>query len=440
VHYLVNPAPLGGGAVAVPGDKSISHRALMLGAIGDGETVVRGFLQGEDCKATLAALRSMGVGIDLLDATTLRIHGVGMHGLAAPPADLDLQNSGTGMRLLAGLLCGQRFSSRLTGDASLMRRPMARVIEPLGRMGADIGSNGGLPPLTINGNRRLCGIRYSLPVASAQVKSAILLAALYAEGETSINEPAPTRDHTERMLKSLGVSLRAEGRRISMTGKQPVRSAPVDVPGDLSSAAFLIVAGLLAPQCELLVQGVGINPTRNGVIEILRCMGAKIEVENCEMMGFEPVADIRVRSSELRGIDVDPSLVSLAIDEFPLLFVAAAAAAGRTRFAGIGELRVKESDRISAMAEGLRCLGVSVEESDDGAEILGGTIAGGSVESHGDHRVAMSFAVAGTIAEGPLKILHADAVDTSFPDFVGCLRSVGADLTVEHSATAGKLP
>jgi 3-phosphoshikimate 1-carboxyvinyltransferase len=434
VHYLVNPAPLTGGVAAVPGDKSISHRALMLGAIGDGVSVVSGFLPGEDCKATLAALRAMGAKIEVLDTTTLRIHGAGMHGLRKPAAALDLGNSGTGMRLFAGLLCGQAFPSTLTGDESLTRRPMARVIEPLTRMGAAIDSNDGLPPLWIRGNRRLTGIHYSLPVASAQVKSAVLLAALYAHGETSIVEPVPTRDHTERMLQAMGVVLQAESGRIRMSGNQTVRSANVEVPGDLSSAAFVILAALIAPDCELLLERVGMNPTRTGVIEILRQMGAAIEVENCGSLGLEPVADIRVRSSALNAIDVEPSLVSLAIDEFPVLFVAAAAARGRSRFTGIGELRVKESDRISVMAEGLRQLGISVEEFDDGASVRGGTLTGGIVDSRGDHRVAMSFAVAATISGSPVKVLHTNAVETSFPGFVECMRSVGADIAVGREA------
>ena len=433
MDYVVNPAPLTGGKYAVPGDKSISHRALMLSAIADGESVVSGFLQGEDCKATVAALRALGVKIDAPDTTTLAIQGAGMRGLKASAAPLDLGNSGTGMRLFAGLLCGQDFPSRLIGDASLTRRPMARVIEPLTRMGADIDSNGGLPPLTIRGGRALAGIHYALPVASAQVKSAILLAALYADGDTTVIEPAPTRDHTERMLQSLGVTLQGDGRRISVRGRQIVKAANIEVPGDLSSAAFVIVAGLIAPDCEVLLERVGMNPSRSGVIDILREMGASIDVENTGLLGFEPVADLRVRSSALAAIDVDPSLVSLAIDEFPVLFVAAAAAQGRTRFTGIGELRVKESDRISAMAEGLRQLGIAVDEFEDGADVHGGVLKGGAVESHGDHRVAMSLAVAGTIAASPVRIRHADNVDTSFPGFIDGMRFLGADVTTSRT-------
>jgi len=412
----------------LPGDKSISHRALMLCAIAEGESVVTGLLQGEDCKATLAALRAMGVRVDVVDQSTLRIQGAGMHGLTEPTTILDMGNSGTAMRLFSGLLCGQPFTTVLAGDESLMRRPMARVIEPLARMGAEIDSHNGLPPLTVRGGRRLTGIHYALPVASAQVKSAILLAGLYADGETSVLEPAPTRDHTERMLQFLGVSLQAENGRIRMPGPQVVRAADIDVPGDLSSAAFIMLAALIAENCEVHLERVGMNPTRHGVVEILRRMGAAIEIDGCKAKGVEAVADVRVRSSRLRGIDVDPALVSLAIDEFPVLFVAAAAAEGDTRFAGIGELRVKESDRISAMAEGLRKLGIAVQESDDGALIEGGAFAGGVVDSHGDHRVAMSLAVAGTIARSPVTVLDTDAVGTSFPGFVECMRAVGADI------------
>jgi 3-phosphoshikimate 1-carboxyvinyltransferase len=422
----------------VPGDKSISHRALMLGAIAEGESVVSGFLPGEDCKATLAAVRSMGVTVQELDEATLKVSGAGMHGLQAPAGPLDMGNSGTAMRLFTGLLCGQAFATTLAGDASLSKRPMRRVIDPLSRMNAFIGSNDGLPPLTIHGGRKLTGIDYSLPVASAQVKSAILLAALYAEGDTNVTEPAVTRDHTERMLQNFGVKLEAENGRIRIGGKQVLRGADVHVPGDLSSAAFVMLAAILAPECEVLLKGVGVNPTRSGIIEVLRQMGAAIDIRPRGMHGLEPVADIRVRSSLLRGIDVDPALVSLAIDEFPVLFVAAAAADGRTRFTGIGELRVKESDRISTMAEGLRKLGIQVQETDDGASVLGGSFTGGTVESHGDHRVAMSLAIAGTIAASPVTVLDTDAVDTSFPGFVECLKAAGADIsirTTEHVRT-----
>jgi 3-phosphoshikimate 1-carboxyvinyltransferase len=377
----------------------------------------------------MAALRSMGVRIAEPDRTTLRITGAGMRGLSVPATILDMGNSGTAMRLFAGLLCGQPFTTVLTGDDSLMRRPMARVIAPLAQMGAKIDSCNGLPPLTIRGVRRLTGIHYALPVASAQVKSAVLLAGLYADGDTCVVEPAPTRDHTERMLQFLGVTVQAENGRIRMAGGQLVRSAGIDVPGDLSSAAFIMLAAILAGNCEVRMPGVGMNPTRRGVVEILRQMGADIEIEDVTSEGFEPTADVRVRSSRLRGIDVDPALVSLAIDEFPVLFVAAAAATGRTRFSGIGELRVKESDRIGSMSDGLRKLGIAVEESDDGASVQGGVFRGGTVDSHGDHRVAMSLAIAGTVAAGPVTVLNTETVDTSFPGFVECLRAIGADIS-----------
>lgn len=420
----------------MPGDKSISHRALLLAAIADGPTRVSGFLDGEDCLATVAALRAMGVEIDSIDATTLVVHGAGMHGLGCPADDLDMGNSGTAMRLFAGLLCGQAFTSVLTGDESLNRRPMARVVLPLAAMGARIDSRNGRPPLTVCGGCRLSGIDYSLPVASAQVKSAILLAALYASGDTVVTEPAATRDHTERMLRSMGVDLESQNGRIHIKGGQSVMPADVRVPADLSSAAFCVLAALIAPECELVIENVGVNPTRTGFIEILREMGADIVLEHPRSLGQEPVADLRVRSSQLTGIRVDPALVSLAIDEFPVLFVAASAARGSTRFDGIGELRVKESDRIGAMATGLRQLGIHVDESADGAVVQGGALTGGTVDSYGDHRIAMSLAVAGTIAASAVRILRTDAVATSFPGFAECMQSLGVDIASLESPVA----
>jgi 3-phosphoshikimate 1-carboxyvinyltransferase len=436
VHWTVNPSQAAGGVVRVPGDKSISHRALMLGSIAEGESRIRNFLPGEDCRATLAAMRRMGVAVDEPDATSLIVHGAGRRGLEAPFEPLDMQNSGTAMRLLAGLLSGQSFISTLTGDASLSRRPMGRIIEPLSRMGARIESNGGLPPLIVHGAGTLAGIEYALPVASAQVKSAILLAGLYADGDVAVTEPATTRDHTERMLLAMGVALETGGGRIAMRGGQGLAAADIEVPGDLSSAAFLVVAALVAAGCEAVIKGVGVNPTRTGAISILRQMGADIAVENERLAGHEPVADLRVRASDLRGIDVDPSLVSLAIDEFPVLFVAAAAARGRTRFTGIAELRLKESDRIGAMAAGLARLGIRVEEIEDGAVVYGGRFTGGSVDSCGDHRVAMAFAVAGSIAEAPVRVLDTAAVGTSFPGFVDCVRGLGLDVMPDRESSA----
>ena len=429
MHFIVTPSSIGDSTLSVPGDKSVSHRALMLGSIAEGRTTVSGFLAGEDCLATLAAMRQLGVSIEQPGPTELAIEGVGMHGLRPTANALDLGNSGTAMRLMAGLLCGQDFSSVLIGDRSLTSRPMGRIIRPLTEMGASIASNDGMPPLRITGTRSLRAIDYALPVASAQVKSAVLLAGLYADGTTSVAEPAVTRDHTERMLGSMGVRVAIDGARISVAGGQKLAGCHIEVPGDLSSATFLILAALLAENAELVIQNVGINPTRTGVIDILRSMGADIGIENPRQLGEEPVADLRVRSSQLHGTQVDPALVSLAIDEFPALFVAAAAAAGKTEFSEIGELRVKESDRIGAMATALRALGIRVDESADGATVHGGQFTGGSVDSHGDHRVAMAMAVAATVASGEVRIGDVDAVDTSFPGFASCLAAIGADIS-----------
>ena len=428
MHFKVSPSRVEDARVTVPGDKSVSHRALMLGSIANGRTDVSGFLAGEDCLQTLAAMRALGVSIEQAESTVISIEGVGLAGLRASATALDLGNSGTAMRLMAGLLSGQRFDSTLTGDASLTGRPMGRIITPLSQMGAEIDSANGNPPLRIHGKGALRAIDYELPIASAQVKSAVLLAGLYAKGTTSVTEPAVTRDHTERMLRSMGVKVSTSGHRISIDGGQALEGCRVRVPADLSSAAFVILAALLAEKADIVIANVGINPTRTGVIDILQGMGADISMENRLELGDEPVADIRVRSSRLHGGAVDPALVSLAIDEFPVLFVAAAAATGNTRFSGIGELRVKESDRIAAMAQGMRNLGVTVEETPDGAVVHGGGFTGGTVRSFGDHRVAMSLAVAGTVADGEVVVRDVDAVDTSFPGFRSCMASIGADI------------
>ncbi len=425
MQFIVQPSAISDATVSVPGDKSVSHRALMLGAIAEGRTSISGFLAGEDCQATLTALTSMGVDIEQSDSTEVVVQGVGLHGLVEPENELDLGNSGTAMRLMTGLLSGQSFTSVLTGDESLNSRPMQRVILPLGLMGASIDSDDGRPPLTVNGTGQLQGIDYTLPVASAQVKSALLLAGLYADGVTTVEEPAVTRDHTERMLVSMGANIERADNRISIMGKQVLRGSDIQVPADLSSASFLILATLLAQRAEVLIQGVGVNPTRTGVIDILQAMGGDIRMENARLYGEEPVADIRVRSSTLHGGPVDPQLVSLAIDEFPALFVAAAAAKGSTEFSGIGELRVKESDRISTMATALRHLGIRVDEFDDGAVVHGGSFTGGQVDSHGDHRVAMSLAIAGTIAADTVTVDDVAAVNTSFPGFEDCLFRLG---------------
>jgi 3-phosphoshikimate 1-carboxyvinyltransferase len=374
-------------------------------------------------------MRALGVSIEQPGPTELLIEGVGRDGLQAPDRDLDLGNSGTAMRLMAGLLAGQRFSSTLTGDESLTGRPMGRVIRPLTMMGAAIESDcDGTPPLQLSGGLRLHAIHYDLPIASAQVKSAVLLAGLYADGITSVTEPAVTRDHTERMLASMGAEISARNGTVSIAGGQVLRACPVQVPGDLSSATFIILGTLLSQRAEILIENVGINPTRTGVIDILKGMGADLTLENSRLLGEEPVADIRVRASRLQGGPVDPRLVSLAIDEFPALFVAAAAAQGTTTFSGLEELRVKESDRISAMADGLRRLGIRVDETPDGAVVHGGRFAGGEVESFHDHRVAMSLAMAGTVAEGEVLIRGVDNVDTSFPEFPELMSSIGAEI------------
>jgi 3-phosphoshikimate 1-carboxyvinyltransferase len=433
MHFTVNPSNVHDATVSVPGDKSISHRALMLGSIADGSTHIGGFLAGEDCLATLAAMEAMGISIDRNGETDVVVHGAGLHGLSKPGLPLDMGNSGTAMRLMAGLLSGQFFDSQLIGDESLSSRPMGRVITPLSAMGAEIDSEDGRPPLTVHGKRGLKALNYEMPVASAQVKSAVLLAGMYADGITSVTEPAVTRDHTERMLGAMGVEVRTSGPHIAIEGGQALKPCPIQVPGDLSSAAFVILAALLSDSAEIVIESVGVNPTRTGVIDILQAMGANISLENPRLLSQEPVADVRVRSSAMQGGVVDPGLVSLAIDEFPVLFVAAAAARGSTQFSGIGELRVKESDRIAAMSAGLRSLGIEVDESADGAVVHGGQFGGGDVESFGDHRIAMSLAVAAGSASEPVVVRDTAAVETSFPGFAALMASLG--LNIESNTT-----
>ena len=428
MNFNVQPSVVTNATVTVPGDKSVSHRALMLGGIAEGQSTISGFLAGEDCLATLDAMTAMGVEVRRESDTEVIVNGVGMRGLIAPSTDLDLGNSGTAMRLMAGLLSGQNFDSVLVGDASLTGRPMQRVITPLGLMGANIDSNSGCPPLKVNGAGRLRGIDYTLPVASAQVKSSVLLAGLYADGITTVKEPAVTRDHTERMLTTMGIEIEKVEQRISMRGDQTLVGTDIDVPADLSSASFVMLAAILSSNAEVTIKNVGVNPTRTGVIDILRGMGADISLLNSRLYGEEPVADIVVRSSRLHGGAVDPALVSLAIDEFPILFVAAAAAAGPTVFSDIAELRVKESDRIASMANGLRILGIQVDETDDGATVHGGKLIGGEVESHGDHRIAMSLAVAGSIASDAVTVNDVSAVETSFPGFVPIMSKLGISI------------
>ncbi|HET8696667.1 MAG TPA: 3-phosphoshikimate 1-carboxyvinyltransferase [Gammaproteobacteria bacterium] len=421
------------GTITVPGDKSISHRALMLGAIAEGPTTVYGFLESEDCLATQAALEALGVRIRKT-ANELRVEGVGPHGLRAPSGVLDLGNSGTAIRLLTGLLAGQPFAAELTRDASLRSRPMERVASPLREMGADIATTDGKPPIKLAGGATLHGIHYTLPMASAQVKSALLLAGLFAEGATTVRSPGPSRDHTERMLQSMGVQLEiaeeGAGHRVTLAGPAALRGREISVPGDFSSAAFFIVAGCLGAADGLLIKNVGVNPTRVGLLEILREMGADIELEAQRRLGAEPVADIFVRQSALRGIEVRPELVPLAIDEFPILFAAAAGARGPTTVRGADELRKKETDRIAVMAQGLAALGVGVEERPDGLTVTpAGKLRGGTVDSRGDHRIAMSFAVASLLAKAPIEILNTAEVATSFPRFLDAAAAVGLDVS-----------
>jgi 3-phosphoshikimate 1-carboxyvinyltransferase len=419
------------GRVKVPGDKSVSHRALMLGALADGRTDIEGFLPGEDCLATLEALSSMGIRIERPEPTVVSIEGQGLHGLRAPAHSLDMGNSGTAMRLLAGVLAGQKFSTTLTGDAALMRRPMERVAAPLRLMGARIESDGGCPPLVITGNRSLRGIDYEMPVASAQVKSALLLAGLYASGQTTVIEPAVTRDHTERMLAIFGSPTERVGNRITLRSKGRLSGTRIDVPGDLSSAAFLILAGCLAKNGELVLENVGLNPTRTGILRIFELMQANLEVQEHREEHGEPVGRILVRPGRLVGANIPAEFVPLAIDEFPLVFVAAALADGETVISGASELRHKESDRIRVMTEGLKKLGVAIEETDDGAVIKGGTLSGGEVDSCGDHRVAMAFAVGAVAADGPITIGNTHNVATSFPGFADTAGDIGLDI-IEH--------
>lgn len=426
VIYTVRPGGRLQGRVRVPGDKSISHRSIMLGALAEGETHISGFLEGEDNLATLEAFRAMGVRIEGPQAGRVVVHGVGMHGLKAPAGPLYLGNSGTSMRLLTGLLAAQAFDVELTGDPSLSRRPMRRVTEPLALMGAKVETTGkGTPPLRISGGQPLRAIHYPMPVASAQVKSCLLLAGLYAQGRTCVTEPAPSRDHTERMLEGFGYPVERLGATVCVSGGGRLSGCRIDVPADISSATFFLVGAAISAGSDLTVEHVGINPTRIGVINILRLMGADLELANERQVGGEPVADIRVRGGALRGIRIPEEQVPLAIDEFPALFVAAACAEGETLLTGARELRVKESDRIQVMADGLVALGIEAEPREDGIRIVGGQLRGGRVHSHGDHRIAMSFAMAALRAAGALTIDDCANVNTSFPGFVDLARGAG---------------
>jgi 3-phosphoshikimate 1-carboxyvinyltransferase len=457
-RYKVSPSTRVAGEITVPGDKSISHRALMFGGIANGTTDITGFLAGEDCLSTMRAMQTMGVRIERPQDQHVIVHGVGKDGLQGASAPLDMGNAGTAIRLYMGLLAPQKFDSTLIGDESLMRRPMERVAKPLRLMGARIDTVEGRPPVKIHGGQPLHGIDYALPVASAQVKSAVLLAGLGAAGVTSVTEPAPTRDHTERMLEAFGVKVTREGAKASLAGGQSLQAADVVVPADFSSAAFFLVAGALGADDGLLLRNVGINPTRTGLLDLLKLMGADIRVHAREAGAArgaatvgaagtvgEPIADIEVHRVALKGIEVPLELVPLSIDEFPVFFIAAACAEGETVVRGAHELRVKESDRLAVMAEGLTALGVRNELLDDGIRIRGRgargdgaakggaspVFEGGTIDSHGDHRIAMSFAVASLRAKAPIEILDVANVATSFPGFVELARKAGLQVEIE---------
>lgn len=417
-HMISKPVNSLKGDIIVPGDKSISHRAIMLGAIAKGTTTVSGFLDSEDCLATLQAFRAMGVEIKGPIDRKLVIHGVGKYGLKKPGQVLNCGNSGTTMRLMSGILSAQLFDCELTGDQSLLKRPMERIARPLQMMGASITTNEGKPPLLIHGNNPLKGITYEMPEASAQVKSCILLAGMYAEGETCVIETGVTRDHTERMLTAFSYPIQKLDNAIMINSASECQGTDIIVPGDISSAAFFIVAATIIPGSELFIRNVGINPARTGIIQILTDMGANITLNNKRLCGEELVADLHVCYSELEGIDIPGSLVPIAIDEFPVIFIAAACAKGQTLLHGAKELRCKESDRIASMVEGLNTLGINAQALEDGIFIEGGTLRGGEVKTYNDHRIAMAFAVAGAAAKEPVKILDCAHVATSFPNFV----------------------
>ncbi|MGB0466393.1 MAG: bifunctional prephenate dehydrogenase/3-phosphoshikimate 1-carboxyvinyltransferase [Pontibacterium sp.] len=426
VVFRAQPGGSVTGVIRVPGDKSISHRSIMLGSLAEGITEVTGFLEGEDALATLQAFRDMGVVIEGPDQGEVRIHGVGLQGLKPPPGPLYVGNSGTTIRLLSGILAGQSFDTELSGDASLSKRPMERVAKPLREMGAHIDTGeGGRPPLKIKGGCELSGISYDMPMASAQVKSCLMLAGLYAKGSTKVTEPAPTRDHTERMLQGFGYAVEKNGSEVTVTSGGKLSAANIDVPADISSATFFLVAAAITPGSDLTLQHVGINPTRVGVLNILRLMGANIELLNEREVGGEPVADMHIRYAPLKGIQVPEDQVPLAIDEFPALFIAATCAEGETVVTGAEELRVKESDRIQVMVDGLKALGADIEGTADGAVIRGGQLSGGEVFAHGDHRIAMSFSIAALRSNGEIKINDCANVATSFPTFVELAQTVG---------------
>ena len=420
------------GRLTLPGDKSISHRSVIIGSIASGTTRIRGILQGEDVKRTMQAFRDCGVRIES-QGEWLIVEGVGLDGLKAPRSEIYLGNSGTSMRLLTGLFSAQNFETVFTGDESLSRRPMERVVKPLRSMGANISlAEGGTPPVRIHPIDEIKAIEWNLTVASAQVRSAILLAGLYAKGQTRVIEPKPIRNHTSIMLAQFGCKVHRTGLEVTIEGRPNLQGQQLEIPADFSSAAFFIVAGLLVPRSELVLKKIGVNETRTGLLSALELMGASIQLDNFELVGNEPIADIRVRSdSQLNGIDLPLALVPLMIDEIPILAIAAARSKGRTVISGCEELRVKESDRIRTVVIGLNALGIEVEERPDGMIIEGGTFQGGQVDSFGDHRIAMAFSIAGTVAEGEIEILNCDCVNTSFPEFTDVARQCGMELVVE---------
>jgi len=424
-----NSGPLSG-SIKVPGDKSISHRSIMLGSIAEGVTRVSGFLEGDDSLATLNAFKEMGVAIQR-EGSNVTIQGVGMNGLKEPRKPLNLGNSGTSIRLMSGLLSAQTFDSVLCGDESLSSRPMGRVINPLREMGAEISGKDSKPPLLIKGGKQLSAIEYTLPVASAQIKSCLLLAGLYSEGTTSIIENGISRDHTERMLKGFGYDVISSPNKISLLGGGTLKGCEIEVPSDISSAAFFMVAGCISENSSIHLNSVNINPTRTGVIDILKLMGGNIELSNERLQAGELIADIKVTSSRLKGIEIPENLVPLAIDEFPVLFIAASCAEGETILTGAKELRVKESDRIQVMADGLTSLGINNEVLEDGIRISGGEFKKqtNSIKSHHDHRISMAFAIASVRSKFDIEIEGVDNVKTSFPNFIELANSIGMKIT-----------
>ena len=429
-HWIAQRGTALQGSLTIPGDKSVSHRAVMFAALADGTSKIDGFLEGEDTRSTAAIFAQLGVRIETPSASQRIVHGVGVDGLQPPQGPLDCGNAGTGMRLLAGVLAAQRFDSVLVGDASLSKRPMRRVTDPLAQMGARIETESdGTPPLRVHGGQALQGITFASPVASAQVKSAVLLAGLYATGETSVSEPHPTRDYTERMLSAFGMEIAFSPGQARLRGGQRLRATDIAVPADFSSAAFFIVAASIIPGSDVTLRAVGLNPRRTGLLAALRLMGADIVEDNHAEHGGEPVADLRVRYAPLQGAQIPEALVPDMIDEFPALFVAAAAARGDTVVSGAAELRVKESDRLAAMATGLRALGIVVDETPDGATIHGGTLGSGVIESHGDHRIAMAFAIAGQLSTGTVQVNDVANVATSFPGVDSLAQGAGFGLS-----------